>query len=62
MPKRTDYVSYACIIGDTNCSLTHKCKDCLKEIKDLNEIDEMFAKVFRDSVIKNALQNRGGKR
>jgi hypothetical protein len=38
----TDYVIKACVVGDKQCELKKKCIECIKELKALNEIDNMF--------------------
>jgi hypothetical protein len=48
MPKLSDYVMKACVVGDRACSLTAKCRICKKEIADINEIDKMFKDIISD--------------
>ena len=38
----TDYVVKACVVDNKNCELKKKCAECIKEMKVLDEIDEMF--------------------
>ena len=38
----TDYVVKACVVEDKNCELKKKCAECIKEMKALDEIDEIF--------------------
>ncbi len=47
--NRTDAVMKGCIVADKNCSLAKRCPECLKEIKDLIAIDNMFKTIFERS-------------
>jgi len=43
----TDYVVKACVVENKNCELKKKCAECIKEMKALDEIDEMFRAVCK---------------
>jgi hypothetical protein len=43
----TDYVVKACVVENKNCELKKKCAECIKEMKALDEIDEMFRVVCK---------------
>lgn len=55
MVHPSDYVLKACIADKpiTQCTLTNKCDECKKEIKQLNELDKMFASQFGLTYTKN---------
>lgn len=44
----TDYVKIGCVDNNKECELHNKCKICIKEIKDLIEINKMFFNIFKD--------------
>jgi hypothetical protein len=42
MPVSSDAVTKRCVDNNKSCKLSNKCDVCIKEIKDLEEIDSLL--------------------
>lgn len=58
--NRTDAVLKGCVVSDKNCSLAKRCPECLKEIKDLADINGTSKTIFEraQQQLKDATQKK----